>query len=131
MTDAIPKPDRPAKGQRWRYTANVYTANVWEVEEPRGRFDRVVLRQVQGDAAKGEKRSVEWDRLHKVYEYLGEFSLPEGYSIHAVSKRYHCFRDPFGYVEGPPQGQGWTWRQARDAAVEHAKTNSPGRRKKG
>lgn len=123
MTEAHIKPDRPTKGQRWRYTANV-----WEVEEPRGRFDRVVLRQVQGDTTKGQKRSVEWDRLHKAYEYLGDFALPEGYTIHAVSARYHCFRDPHGYVEGAPRGQGWTWKQARDAAVQHAAKSKPRRR---
>lgn len=116
------KPDRPAVGQRWRFTANT-----WEVEDPKNKEGgRVVLRQVQDDIPKGEKRSVEWDRLCLVYEYLGDFSVPEGYSIHGVlGWMGHCFKTPAGNVHGPPRGTSWTWKQARDAAVAEFKRGKP------
>jgi hypothetical protein len=126
MTEPLPKPDRPAVGQRWRFTANV-----WEVEDPKNKGGRVVLRQVQGDMPKGQKRSVEWDRLHRAYEYLGDFTVPAGYSIHTIEMGpgKHCYKTPAGNVHGPPRGTSWTWKQARDAAAEHATANTKPRRR--
>lgn len=128
MTEALPKPDRPAKGQRWRYDGRD-KARTFEVAEVLGkRPDEIVrLKAIEGTAT---HRTVEWSRLwlHEKYTYLGDFSVPEGYKVLAVGPRYHCFRDPHGYAEGQP---GWSWQDARAAAVRHAEAAKTSRKRKG
>lgn len=129
MTSDLNPPDKPAKGQRWRYDGKE-RAREFEVVDLHGAAElRVRLRNVDG----GDGRVVEWYRLRTAYVYLGDFAVPVNYSIHElmIGPGGHCFRDPFGYIEGPPEGRRWTWKQARDAAVEHAATNSRICRKKG
>lgn len=122
MTDALTKPLRPAKGQRWHFDGRT-KESTWEVEEdPNNWAKQVTLRKVEGDVARGEKRHVYWDRLVLVYTYVGDFSVPEGYTIHKVGLALggHCYKTPAGNVVGGTQSDPWTWKRARDEAVAHA-----------
>lgn len=121
MTGA--KPSRPAVGQRWRFDGRE-RAREFEAVEIIGRSPdtRVRLRNVDG----GDGRVVEWHRLRAAYVYLGDFSVPEGYSVHKIEMGPggHCYRTPAGNVIGGTQMDPWTWKRARDEAAEHAATNS-------
>lgn len=123
-----PKPVRPVVGQRWRFDGEG-KACVFEVaqvyDDPDPSEIRAQLRGVKdASASLAEPRTVRWGRLSESpkYVYLGDFSVPARYSIHEISPHGggHCFKDPFGHVEGPPPGESWSWKQARDAAVADA-----------
>lgn len=125
MTDAGTTPPRPVAGQRWRFEGQT-KESTWQVVDPKDWSHRVVLRKVHGDIAKGELRYVEWARLVMAYTYLGDFSVPEGYSVHKIEMGPggHCFKTPAGNVHGGTQMEPWTWKQARDAAAEHSRRTS-------
>lgn len=103
---ALPTPPSPALGQRWRCGGRLF-----EVAQ------RLVGAAVLLDLDTRTRRTVRWERLVLAYEYLGDWSVPEGYQI----QRAHLiggwiYVDPHGHAEGPEPGCRWTWQQARDAA---------------
>lgn len=113
---ALPTPPRPALGQRWRRDGRLF--------EVAKRLDGAA---VLLDLDTRTRRAVRWERLVLAYEYLGDWSVPEGYQI----QRAHLvggwiYVDPHGHAEGPEPGCRWTWQQARDAARADAARRSRG-----
>lgn len=104
-----------ALGQRW-----TFKDRTWEIEELRS--GRVRLRRIFEDSRAGESRTLDADTMRKRYSYIGEFSLPKGYMVGRIvhGPGGHCYKTPAGNVHGAQPGVTWTWKQARDAAVEHS-----------
>lgn len=114
----------PAKlevSQRW-----TFKDRTWQIVQLAP--EHATLRRVYDNERLGELRTVDRERLRCHYTYVGEFAVPEGYSIHKIEfgAGGHCYKTPAGNVNGPPAGQKWTWRQARDAAAEHARSSNSG-----
>ena len=113
-----------AIGQRWtwkRRDGAVATFEVTSVLRFESGEERAYLRNI----STGDCRWVDRRRLRERYTFEGDYSIPPGFRIvECDNPRGHYFVDPFGHVEGPPPGQTWTWKQARDAAAEYARASS-------
>ncbi len=65
--------------------------------------------------------------LHDRWEYLGNYALAEGYSLHKIGGTYY-YKTPAGNVDGPPPGARWSEAEAIAAVTKHATENAPKRR---